>query len=96
MIASFADQTTTDVFHGLDSKAARRFPKEIWSVAHRKLDLLNAAHDLGDLRVPPGNHLESLHGRLAGRWSIRVNDQYRVVFRFQNGTATDVQLMDYH
>jgi proteic killer suppression protein len=68
----------------------------LWPVAHRKLDMLNAAHDLLDLRVPPGNKLEKLRGDLAGFWSIRINDQFRVIFRFAEGNASDVRIADYH
>jgi proteic killer suppression protein len=96
VIASFADKATSDLFHGVDSKEARRVPKEIWGVVRRKLDMVNAAHAAKDLKVPPGNRLEALKGNLAGRFSIRVNDQYRVVFRFENGNASHVQVMDYH
>ncbi len=96
MIASFADQTTEDIFHGAQTKAARVIPKAIWSIAHRKLDALNAAHDVQDLRAPPGNRLEKLKGKLDGKWSIRINDQFRVVFRFESTAAHDVQITDYH
>lgn len=96
MIASFADQATRDVFDDENSKAARSIPKDIWKVAQRKLDLLNAAHLIEDLRVPPGNRLEALSGDLMGCWSIRVNDQYRIVFRFSDGQASDVRIVDYH
>lgn len=96
VIVSFADQATKDVFDDENSKAARGIPKNIWSVAQRKLDQLNAAHVIEDLRVPPGNQLEALSGDLAGYWSIRVNKQYRAVFRFDDGQARDVQIVDYH
>lgn len=96
MIASFADQATKDVFDGTNSKAARGIPKGIWPVACRKLDMINTAHVIDDLRVPPGNQLEALTGDLAGFWSIRVNKQYRVVFCFADGKASDVQITDYH
>lgn len=96
VIASFADQATRDVFDDENSKAARSIPKDIWKVAQRKLDLLNAAHLIEDLRVPPGNRLEALSGDLMGCWSIRVNDQYRIVFRFSDGQASDVRIVDYH
>lgn len=96
VIASFADQATRDVFDDENSKAARSIPKDIWKVAQRKLDLLNAAHLIEDLRVPPGNRLEALSGDLMGCWSIRVNDQYRIVFRFGDGQASDVRIVDYH
>ena len=74
----------------------RRLPPEIHSTAVRKLDMLNAAADLRDLRVPPGNRLEALRGDLEGRHSIRVNDQWRIVFRWEAGDAHNVEIVDYH
>ena len=96
MIQSFGDVTTEDLFHGRDSRHARRLPRSLWPVIQRKLDMLHAAHVLGDLRAPPGNRLEALRGEQAGRYSIRVNDQYRVTFRFEDGNAHDVVCEDYH
>lgn len=96
MISRFADTTTADIFHGRDSKAARKVPKEIWALASRKMDAINAASVIGDLRIPPGNRLEKLKGNLAGHYSIRVNQQYRIVFKFENGVTDDVKLCDYH
>jgi toxin HigB-1 len=96
VIASIADKATRDVFDGVDSKEARSIPKQLWRVAQRKLDMLDAARDLMDLRAPPSNHLEKLKGDLVGFWSIRVNDQYRVIFRFANGNADQVRIADYH
>jgi proteic killer suppression protein len=94
-IASFGDTSTEDVFHGQNTKQARKLPKQLWDVIRRKLDLVNAAQSLQDLRVPPANRLEEMRHR-PGFHSIRVNDQYRVVFRFVDGTATDVTCEDYH
>jgi proteic killer suppression protein len=97
VIVGFGDKGTHDVFDGTDSKDARRvLPKHLWGVAHRKLDALNATHDLMDLASLPSNRLEKLKGNLAGYWSIRVNDQYRVIFTFGNGNADHVQIVDYH
>lgn len=96
MIVGFSDETTEDVFHGDNTKAARRIPTVIWNTACRKLDMLNAAHELRDLMVPPGNRLEALHGDLAGHHSIRINDQFRIVFRWKDGNAHDVRIRDYH
>lgn len=96
MIRDFADETTADIYHGVNSRQARRIPQEIRPVAWRKLDMIENAHDLRDLRAPPGNRLESLHGRLSGFHSIRINDQYRVVFKFEDGTASSVRITDYH
>ena len=96
MILGFVDKATRDIFEGSDSKDSRSIPKQLWNVAHRKLDMLNAARDLMDLAAPPSNRLEKLKGNLAGYWSIRVNDQYRVVFKFANGNADQVRIVDYH
>ena len=96
MIRSFADQATSDVYVGVDSKVARRIPKSIWPVVRRKLDLLHRARSLGDLRLPSGNRLEALKGDRAGRCGLRVNDQYRFTFGFEDGHAHDVSCEDYH
>ncbi|HVU00804.1 MAG TPA: type II toxin-antitoxin system RelE/ParE family toxin [Polyangiaceae bacterium] len=96
MIASFGNRTAEDVFHGVGSRAARALPTELWTVARRKLDMINAARVIEDLRIPPANRLQKLKGDLAGRYSIRINDQFRVVFRFTDGQAHDVSIVDYH
>ncbi len=96
MIISFADQATEALFHGETGKTIRGIPSDIRSVATRKLDMVNAAQELQDLRVPPGNRLEALKGELKGKHSIRINDQWRVVFRWENGDAHDVEIDDYH
>lgn len=96
MIQSFADAITADIYNGVSSTAARSIDKALWRVIRRKLDMVNAAAAIKDLREPPGNRLEALKGRQAGRFSIRVNDQYRVTFRFEDGNAFDVRCEDYH
>lgn len=96
MILDFGDQATEDLFHGVGTKAARRIPMAIWSVARRKLDMLNAAHALRDLQAPPGNRLEALKGSLAGFHGIRVNKQFRVVFKWLENQARQVRITDYH
>jgi len=96
MIVSFGDKATEHIFHGADTKAARRIARVLWTRVQAKLDLLNASTTVEDLRVPPSNRLEKLRGDWAGFYSLRVNDQYRVVFRFVNGDAFDVQCTDYH
>jgi proteic killer suppression protein len=96
VILSYGDEATRDVHVGIDSKAARRFGAAVRAAAQRKLDLIGAAAEIRDLAVPPGNRLERLKGDLAGRYSIRVNDQFRIVFRFEGGNATDVRITDYH
>lgn len=85
MIISFADRTTADIYDGFDTRVARNIPRSIWNVAQRKLDLIEASHELSDLLVPPGNRLEALMGHLAGYHSIRIDDQYRIVFRWSEG-----------
>lgn len=85
------------MFHGVDSKAAKKvLPMVLGVVGRRKLDMLSAAATVKDLRVPPGNRLEKLKGARAGWWSIRVNDQYRVVFKFDGGNASEVEIEDDH
>jgi proteic killer suppression protein len=96
VIVSFADATTADIFHGSDTKAARRLPRELWSRIQQKLDLLNACISVEDMRVPPSNRLEKLKGNLAGFYSIRVNQQYRIIFRFVAGQCEAVRCTDYH
>lgn len=96
MITAYRDDATRDLHAGVDSRAARRFSGAVRTVARRKLDLIGAAADIRDLAVPPGNRLEKLKGDLAGFYSIRVNDQFRIVFRFEAGNASDVQITDYH
>jgi proteic killer suppression protein len=94
-IHSFRDAATEDLFHNRKTSRTRHFPPDILKVALRKLDVLNGAHRLDDLRSPPANRLESLKGDLAEFHSIRVNDQWRLIFRWDEG-AHDVSLTDYH
>jgi len=97
LIQTFADQGSRDVYAGIDSKVARaRLPKPLWSIARRKLHWVDSARTVDVLRVPPGNRLEALKGDRAGIWSIRINDQYRITFRFQQGNAYEVCCEDYH
>ena len=96
MIASFGDRATEDLYHGLRTKRVRRIPRDIWRVACRKLDIIEYAHVLQDLAVPPGNRLEALKGDLDEYHSIRINDQWRIVFRWQGRAAHDVAIVDYH
>lgn len=97
MILSFRDQGTEDIYHDRNTKAARSTcPQEIWSVAQRKLDYLKDAEELQDLRVPPGNRLESLKGDRRGRHSIRINRQYRICFQWTQQGAREVEIDDYH
>ncbi|HSF40081.1 MAG TPA: type II toxin-antitoxin system RelE/ParE family toxin [Thermoanaerobaculia bacterium] len=97
MIGSFANAGTEDVFDGVSSKEARSIcPLELWAVARRKLTQINRVRELAELAVPPGNRLERLKGDRAGQYSIRINDQYRVCFRWKEGYAYDVEIADYH
>jgi toxin HigB-1 len=96
MIVSFGDDATADLYHGRITHRVRRFPPAIKHPAIRKLDMLNAADRLNDLREPPGNRLELLKGELSGYHSIRVNDQWRIVFRWEENNAHRVSLTDYH
>jgi proteic killer suppression protein len=96
MIQSFANQLTEDIFHGTRSKKVKKLDNQLVRAAVRKLDMLNAAHRIEDLRSPPGNRLEALRGDLNGFHSIRVNQQWRLVFRWEGNGASAVQLIDYH
>ena len=96
VVQSFPDETTADLFRERNTRAARRIPRELWRVVQRKLKLLDAAARLHDLLIPAGNRLEALKGNQAGRYSIRVNDQYRVTFRWENGNAYEVGVEDHH
>jgi proteic killer suppression protein len=96
MIQSFADETTADIFRERNTKAARRIPKDLWRVVQRKLKMLDVAAILDDLESPPGNRLEPLTGQMKGRDSLRVNDRYRVTFRWENGHASEVAVEDDH
>lgn len=96
MILSFGDAATGDLYHGKASGRSKRLPADLRRSVVRKLDMLNAAHDLRDLQVPPGNRLEALAGDLRGFHSIRVNNPWRIVFRWRGADAEHVRLMDYH
>jgi proteic killer suppression protein len=96
VIRSFRDETTVDLFRERNTRASRRIPRILWRAAQRKLKLLDAAGKLDDLLIPAGNRLELLKGDQAGRHSIRVNDQYRMTFRWESGDAYEVSVEDYH
>ena len=96
MIQSFGNETTADLFRERNMRSARRIPREIWRVAQRKLKALDVAARLEDLTIPAGNRLEALKGDQAGRHSVRINDQYRVTFRWEQGHAHEVRIEDYH
>lgn len=96
MIRTLADETTRDIWNGVNSKAARRIPRELWPNVRRKLDQIDAVTSLEDLKVPPGNRLHALGGDKRGLHAVRVNDQYRIVFRFEGADAFEVRCTDYH
>lgn len=97
MIGSFRDAGTEDIFNGASTRAARQVcPENLWRVARRRLVVLNAAHRLHDLRAPPGNRLEALHGDRVGQHSMRINDRYRICFRWTSEGVQDVEIVDYH
>ena len=93
MIKSFKGRTAEAVWSG---QAPKRFPSDLVRSTQRKLAMLNAAVVIESLRSPPGNRLEALKGDRRGQWSIRINDQFRVCFRWQDGNAEDVEIVDYH
>jgi proteic killer suppression protein len=97
MIQSFKDEGTQDIFNGLKTKAARNTcPEYLWKVTARKLDLLDSAEILSDLRVSPGNRLERLSGDRLGQHSIRINDRYRICFIWTTNGPDQVTIVDYH
>lgn len=96
MIQSFGNKTAQDIFNGVDSRDARRLPVNLHKVAGRKLDAVESAIRLEDLKLPPGNRLEALKGDRDGEHSIRINDQWRVVFVWKDGHACNVKVEDYH
>ena len=93
MIKTWADREAEKIFN---NEVSRRLGPQVIKVTRRKLKMLNAAGNVTDLRVPPGNRLEALKGNRKGQHSIRVNDQYRICFRWRNGDAFDVEIVDYH
>jgi proteic killer suppression protein len=93
VIKNFKDNLTEVIW---ERKRIKGFPAELFKIARRKLGFLQDAVELNDLRVPPGNKLEALKGNRSGQYSIRINDQWRVCFRWENGNAVDVEITDYH
>jgi len=97
MIKTFSNKGTEDIFDGKASKAAMRVcPKTVWKIASRKLDQLDSVVSLDELRVPPGNRLETLSGKRKGQLSIRINDQFRICFKWTETGPDDVEITDYH
>jgi len=97
MILAFKDAGTEDVFNGKTTKKARKTcPENLWEIARRKLDLLDSVTELQELLIPPGNKLEALKGDRLGQYSIRINDQYRICFKWQKQGPAEVEVVDYH
>lgn len=97
MIATFADKSTEDIFNGINSaEARRRLPRDLWRIAARKLDQIDSAVTLDDLKIPPGNRLEALKADRIGYHSIRINDQFRICFEWKGIDAFNVEIVDYH
>lgn len=97
MIRSFHDAGTEDIFHGKNSREARRTcPQSMWRIAARKLDQLDSVVALNELRIPPGNRFETMQGDRAGQYSIRINEQYRICFRWSDAGPEAVEIVDYH
>ncbi|MGA7986666.1 MAG: type II toxin-antitoxin system RelE/ParE family toxin [Burkholderiales bacterium] len=92
-MVGFKDKEALRIWAG---ELSRRLPREIQEIARRKLRMLNNARTIADLRIPPANRLEALKGSRSGQLSIRINDQWRICFRFANGQASDVEIVDYH
>lgn len=93
MIKSFKNKESEKIWKGTGSK---KLPNEIQAVARRKFRMLNNAQDISDLRIPPANRLEKLKGNLSDYYSIRINDQWRIILRWQNNDAFEVEIVDYH
>ncbi len=96
MIHSFKDKATKDIWNGANTKAARRIPQDVWGRARRKLDDLHAVRQVSDLELPRSNRLHALGNDREDQWAIRINDQYRICFRWKNDDAWDVEITDYH
>ena len=95
MISSFGNTLTEDMFNDLKTKNTTKFPPELYRIARRKLMYLGDAESLNDLRAPPGNRLERLKGTMSDFYSIRINDQYRIIFKWSNSVAHEVTVIDY-
>lgn len=96
MLRSIADTLTRDVYDATNSRYSRKLPRQLHAKARRLLDQINAAPSLEFLRTPPSNRLEKLRGKLASYWSLRINDQWRIIFIWESGDAFEVEITDYH
>ena len=93
MIKSFGDKETEKIWNGIQS---RKLPPDIQNVSRRKLRMINNAQNINDLRIPPANRLEKLSGNLSEFYSIRINNQWRIIFKWENENAFEIQIIDYH
>lgn len=93
MITSFGSKDTEKIWEGI---RVSKLPKEVQEIGRRKLRMLNNSHTMSDLMIPPSNRLEKLSGKLRDHYSIRINDQWRIVFKWDNGNAGDMEICDYH
>lgn len=96
MIRNFKSKTAQDIFNGIMTQSAKKVPLDLHNKARRLFDQINASTKTNTLRVPPGNNLEKLKGNLKNYWSVRINKQWRVIFKWENGEALDVDISDYH
>jgi len=97
MIQSFKNKGTKDIFNGVPSKIARKiYPKSLWEITTRKLDQIDSVLSLDELRIPPGNRLEALTRNRQGQYSVRINDQYRICFKWSETGPIEVEITDYH
>jgi proteic killer suppression protein len=97
MIISFKDKATEDIFNGVNTKVARKIcPQTLWKIASRKLDQLDSVYSIEELKIPPGNQLETLSGDRKEEYSIRINRQYRICFIWDKTGPKDVEITDYH
>lgn len=96
MLRNIADKATQDIYDGVNSRHARKLPRELQDKALRLLDQINAAPSLEFLRIPPSNRLEKLRGGLSGFWSLRINNQWRIIFQWEGQDALNVEIIDYH
>ena len=96
MIKSFGNKTAEDIFHASTSRYSRKLPLNLHDKAKRLLDQLNTAPTINFLKIPPGNRLEKLTGNYKGFWSVRINDQWRIIFKWIDDDAHDIAIIDYH
>ncbi len=96
MIRNFKTKKSQDIYDGVNSRAARKVPRELHPKVQRLFDQLNAATMIDTLKVPPSNRVEKLSGNYADYWSLRVNKQWRVIFKWKNSEAMDIDVLDYH